>query len=262
MQAKKHLGQNFLKSKEALRMMINTSELKETDTVLEIGPGHGALTQVLLSSGATVIAVEKDTDLIPMLQITFSEAIRNKKLKIITGDILKLNLSDLELKNKNYKLIANIPYYITGEIIRKFLEIENPPEIITILVQKEVAERIVAKDKKESILSTSVKIFGEPKYVKTVSKKYFSPIPRVDSAIIKITPKENLLQKNKILPKDFFDFLKKSFSGKRKTITNGLKHYFEDKEKMIETLDRLDISHKSRPENLTVDNWIEIFKSK
>jgi 16S rRNA (adenine1518-N6/adenine1519-N6)-dimethyltransferase len=164
--------------------MCSAGEVNEKDIVIEIGPGKGALTEKLLERAGKVIAIEKDCELVKFLQEKFKKEIENGKLELIEGDILKLRITNYELRK--YKLIANIPYNITGAIIKKFLTEENQPEKMVLLVQKEVAERIVARDGKESILSLSVKAYGEPKYIMKVSKRFFSPEPKVDSAIIAI----------------------------------------------------------------------------
>jgi 16S rRNA (adenine1518-N6/adenine1519-N6)-dimethyltransferase len=161
MKPKKSLGQNFLRSQKTVEEIVRTSNIQNDDLVLEIGPGEGVLTLELLKNGAEVIVIEKDDRLIPELTLKFKEEVENGKLKIIHDDALNVEIS--EIINKKYKIVANIPYYITGQLLRKFLSAKQKPELITVLVQKEVAERIVAKDGKESILSLAVKIFGTPK---------------------------------------------------------------------------------------------------
>ena len=185
--AKKSLGQNFLKSEPALQMMCDAGALTTTDTILEIGPGKGALTERLLTRAGKVIAVEKDRELIAILQEKFANDIENKKLLIIDGDILEFDPKHAGMKEGEYKIIANIPYNITGSIIRKFLSETIQPNTMVLLVQKEVAQRIVARDTKESILSLSVKAYGTPKYMMKVGKRFFTPAPKVDSAIIAVT---------------------------------------------------------------------------
>ena len=168
--AKKSLGQNFLNSDGALDAIIKAGRVTKGDKVLEIGPGKGALTKRLLDAGANVIAIEKDDRLIPILEDLFAKEIKTKKLTLIHGDVLKFDPLLNELKTKEYKLIANIPYYITGEITRKFLSGNFQPSVIVVLVQKEVAERITTstqgatkiKEGKESILSISVKAYDIP----------------------------------------------------------------------------------------------------
>lgn len=250
--AKKSLGQNFLKSKPALKKMVSSGSIGKGDTVLEIGPGKGALTTELLGTGARIIAIEKDDRLIPVLQELFAVEIKNKQLQLVHGDALEFDVTDLKLKPGKWKLVANIPYYITGMLIRRYLESTNQPESMTILVQKEVAERIVTKDGKESILSISVKVFGDPKYGGTVSKRYFSPAPKVDSAILYIgnighfyTPKDE---------KVFFELIKQAFGHKRKTLTHNLGETYP-KEVLKEILIKLGKGEQARAEELGIEDW-------
>jgi 16S rRNA (adenine1518-N6/adenine1519-N6)-dimethyltransferase len=193
--AKKSLGQHFLHAPNVVGAMIHAARIEPNMTVLEIGPGKGILTSGLLKAGAKVVAVEKDERAIKYMKENFSAEITLGKLKLVQDDILTINPADLGFEKGNYIIAANIPYYITGEILRKFLTAEVYPSRMVLLVQKEVAKRIVAADKKESILSISVKAYGEPKYIDTVPKRFFRPIPKVDSAII-------LIDK---ISKEFFD---------------------------------------------------------
>lgn len=246
-QAKKSLGQNWLVSESAIDTITTTGDLTEKDVVLEIGPGTGALTKKLLTTGATVIAIEKDRELIPLLQEKFAPEIKNKKLKIIEQDIL--NFDPKEIKG-DYKLVANIPYYLTGLIIRKFLSVERPPSKAVLLVQREVAERIIARNKKESLLSSSVKIFGEPKYIKKVPAGAFRPSPKVDSAILLIDNiNQDKLKSTGISEEKFFDILHRGFAQKRKLLSGNLKI-------STDLLQSCDIPEKARAENLSVKNWL------
>lgn len=242
--AKKSLGQNFLHSDKALRQIVEAADLKPQDVVLEIGPGEGALTEKLIESGAEMIAIEKDDRLIPILQNKF------KSLKLIHGDVLNTDIKEI-IGNRSYKLIANIPYYITGMILEKFLSNEPRPKKIVLLVQKEVAERIVARDGKESILSMSVKLFGTPKIIDTVPRGAFRPTPNVDSAIILIDVNKEKIEKT--LEEKFFKTIKKAFGQKRKQIggTLGVTN-----EQML-TVNK-NLSAKTRPEELSVDDWLSL----
>lgn len=233
--------------------IIGAASLSLSDVVVEIGPGKGVLTEALLKNAGRVIAVEKDDRLIDYLKEKFSSEIRSGKLNLVHGDILEFNLAPYTLYPIPYVLVANIPYYITGLIMRKFLEGEIPPTKIVLMVQKEVAERIVVRDKKESILSISVKIFGRPKLVKKISASCFSPRPKVDSAILLI---ENISSpfKNPAEKKKFFEILKKGFSHKRKLLLGNLSKLLP-KEKIVETFKKCDINEKSRAENLGVKEW-------
>lgn len=252
---KKSLGQNFLKSEKALSKICEAGNLSLGDTVLEIGPGKGILTEKLLEIGVKVIAVEKDDSLVEFLKEKFANEIKNKKLVLIHEDILNFEIP----KNvKKYKIIANIPYNITGAIFKKFLEEQAQPTDMILLVQKEVAERIVARDQKESVLSISVKIYGKPKYVMTVNKRFFSPSPKVDSAIIQISDISKINLPNKDFEKLFFDTLKAGFAHKRKFVFSNIVKNFGQKEKLMEIFKSLDIDMSTRAENLDINNWIAI----
>ncbi len=253
-QAKKSLGQNFLQSDKALRQISEAADLSEKDFVIEIGPGEGALTEKLLATGATVYAIEKDDRLIPLLNEKFSSEIQDGKFHLIHEDVLKVDIEKL-LENKKYKLIANIPYYITGMILELFLSTKHKPEKIVLLVQKEVAERIVSRDGKESILSMSVKLYGVPKIIDRVPRGAFRPIPNVDSAIILID-EINRKDKKVITPEienKFFTTIKKAFGQRRKQIGNTLGVTDEQISKINKNL-----SSKTRPEELSVKDWLSL----
>lgn len=261
---KKNFGQNFLKSKEALRAMCTSSELKSTDTVIEIGPGKGALTAYLLGHAGKIIAIEKDRDLIPILSEKFQEEIKSGKLIIVEGDILTFDPESQNLKPAAYKIVANIPYNITGAIIKRFLSETVQPKSMTLLVQKEVAERIVARPAtggaggaKESILSLSVKAYGTPHYIMKVSKRFFSPEPKVDSAIIHISDisKQNFKDIN--TEERFFTIIKAGFAHKRKVLRKNLEEIAP-----IQAIDSvfqsLGIKEKARAEDISFPVWLSL----
>ncbi len=256
--AKKSLGQNFLKSKEALLMMCQAGEVKEGDTIIEIGPGKGALTEKLIERASKVIAIEKDRDLIDLLNEKFTDEIQNGKFILINQDILDFNPKDYGLSEGEYKIVANIPYNITGLIIKKFLSEVNRPSNMTLLVQKEVAERIVARDNKESILSLSVKAYGEPKYMMKVHKRFFSPSPKVDSAIISIKNISQKYFKTKNEENRFFELVKAGFLHKRKVLSKNLEEIIKNKEKIKELFKKLNLNEKVRAEDLKFEDWITI----
>ena len=244
------MGQHFLHSGRALETIIETARLAAGESVLEIGPGRGALTEKLLAAGARVRAVEKDDDLIGWLQSKFSAAIKNKQLELIHADILKIK--NWKLKTKNWKLIANPPYYLTGQILRRFLTADQPPRLAVLMLQKEVVKRIIAADHKESILSISVKAYGEPRYIMTVPAKDFTPAPKVDSAIVLI----DQINKNKFRDQSeekFFVRLKRGFAGKRKMLKNNL-------ELTAKILDACQIAPAARAENLNLNQWLCLAK--
>jgi len=258
-QAKKSMGQNFLKSKEALFKMCEASSLHDKDVVVEIGPGKGALTEKLLEKALQVIAVEKDRDLIEILNEKFKSEIKNKKLILLNEDILSFDPKKFNLKEGGYKIVANIPYNITGLIIRRFLSETIKPISMTLLVQKEVAERIIARDNKESILSLSVKVYGEPKYIMKVHKRFFSPSPKVDSAIIHIGNIGNKYFKNKNEEDTFFQMIKSSFAHKRKVLRKNLLDFEKNSQKIDKFFTKLDIDSKVRAEDINFDKWIQLY---
>jgi 16S rRNA (adenine1518-N6/adenine1519-N6)-dimethyltransferase len=253
--AKKSLGQNFLKDEAILEQIIEASELKDTDTILEIGPGHGALTKPLLDSGARVTAVELDDDLLPFLKMDFG---KNKNFELIHGDALTHTPP-----NEPYKIVANIPYYITSPLINHYLYEQflngNPPELLVIMVQKEVAEKIVAKNGKHSVLSLQVHIFGEPELVCIAPSAAFKPAPKVDSAVIKV----RVHKKPKIhgeLKKIFWLF-HISFAQKRKKLANNLAAALRKKPAEIKPmLKALNIDPDIRAEQLSFEEWSRLFQ--
>jgi len=232
--------------------IIKAADLKPDDVVLEVGPGKGILTEALLEavSRGRVIAVEKDERLFNLLWTKFSDSIKLSKLVLVNGDILKF--TGYSILTTDYKIIANIPYYITSHFLRKFLESDFQPSRMVLMLQKEVAERVVARSTslragKESILSISVKAYGEPKIIKKVPARYFSPAPKVDSAILLI---DNISKNffNKINEKKFFEIVKKGFSQKRKMLKNNLKIGGE-------ILKKCGVKETARAEELPIENW-------
>ena len=253
---KKSLGQNFLKNPEIVRDIVRVANLAVTprhrrgvtaETVLEVGPGMGVLTRALLDAGANVIAVEKDMRLIPLIQKIFAKEIAEERLLLIRADILKLDIPTLfsnclpdrqagKLHISSFKLVANIPYYITGKFLRQIFSQERLPERVVLLLQKEVAERIVGgnptslklRGARESILSISVKVYGAPSIACYVPRENFDPIPKVDSAVLVI---ENISRDffpggetaGKMSEQKFFNLVKRGFASKRKMLGNNIK---------------------------------------
>lgn len=252
---KKSLGQHFLRSTSALHAIVTAGKLQSSDTVLEIGPGEGVLTEKLLETGVHVIAIEKDDSLIPVL----TERLKTyKNFTLIHGDVLSFNPKEHGLIPGGYKIIANIPYYITGAIFEKFLEEETYPNTMVLLIQKEVATRILARDGKESILSVSIKAFGKPSLVAKVPKGAFTPPPTVDSAIVSI---EDISHK-KLSGLDirfFFSVVRTGFSHKRKFVLSNLSILFE-KEKLLQIFEDIALDQKVRAEDIALDTWIVLSK--
>src|SRR6056297_1495077 len=182
---KKSLGQHFLNSDYVPKKMCDAGSVAAGDVVLEIGPGTGVLTREILKRGASVVAVEADQRAIESLQETCAQEITDKQLTIFHHDARKLDMATFGLQDQRFKVIANIPYYISGLLFRQCLESDIQPTDLVFLVQKEVAQRI-ARDPKESILSMSVKVFGDPSYICTIKRGHFTPPPAVDSAIVAV----------------------------------------------------------------------------
>ena len=258
MKAKKSLGQHFLRSEKALHTIIETGNIGPGKTILEIGPGTGILTERLLGAGARVVAIEKDDGLFELLKQKLEKEIASGKLELINGDILEFDLSKLEARS--YKLVANIPYNITGAILKKFLETEHQPEKMVLLVQKEVAERITAYPRhrvsgtgKESILSISVKAYSTPSYIETVKAGSFVPAPKVDSAIILI---DNISKKffTDFSEKDFFATVRAGFKSKRKKLSSNLSTMFS-KDKIKEIFQKLNLDENLRAEDVEAETW-------
>ncbi len=249
--ASKGLGQNFLIDKNVLEKIVTAADLKPSDGVLEIGPGIGTLTQELAKKAKRVVAVEKDRKMCEILQKTLEGY---KNVEVVDEDILKTNLSSL----KDYKIVANLPYYITSPVIRKFLEANNPPELMVLMVQKEVGQRICAKPPRMSLLAVSVQFYADVKIISYVSKNCFWPSPKVDSAIIKITPRKDSLRVN---PELFFKVVKAGFSQPRKQIIGNLTKKLElDKNIVLGILVKCGIQPEQRAESLSIDDWIKLSK--
>ncbi|MBU4223788.1 ribosomal RNA small subunit methyltransferase A [Patescibacteria group bacterium] len=258
----KHLGQNFLTSKKIIEDIIRAADLSPDDVVLEAGPGKGILTEAILEKipRGKLIAVEKDKRLVEYLNKKFAAVYSN--LGIIYGDILKFDSGRLKANEaKSYKIVANIPYYITSRFLRKFLESDYQPSRMVLMLQKEVAERIACPERsqngcKESILSISVKAYGEPKIIKKVPAEFFSPKPKVDSAILLINNiSKDFFTKNKLDEKKFFELVRLGFSHKRKLLKSNLKNVSHLVANIEEVFDKCKIPQNARAEDLKSEDW-------
>ncbi|KKS92104.1 MAG: Ribosomal RNA small subunit methyltransferase A [Parcubacteria group bacterium GW2011_GWC1_43_12] len=284
------LGQNFLVDENILKKLIEAADLKKEDIVLEVGPGLGILTFELAKRAKKVIAVEKDKRLAEILEnIARENKIEN--LEIIQGDILKIfpsatstsssvipaprpsvalregGKAEIQVDSKftgldsrfrgndKYKIVANIPYYLTSHLIRTFLESESKPQTMILMIQKEVAERLCAKPPKMSLLAASAQFYAQPKIASSVSKKSFWPSPKVDSAIIEIKPKKEIPGE----PEKFFKVLKAGFLAPRKQLAGNLERGLKkSKQEILDVLQSLNIDPKRRAETLEVEEWVEI----
>ena len=256
----KHLGQNFLIDRNIVKKVIKAANLKSTDIILEIGPGLGALTKELVKKVKQVIAYEKDPRMCQILK----KSLKNyKNIEIVNGDVLKFEIiklfKNLKLKIINYKVVSNLPFYITAPIIRKFLEAKNSPKEMVLLVQKEVAQRICARPPDMNLLAISVQFYAKPEIISYVSKKSFWPQPKVDGAIIKITPKNKT--ETRVSAVNFFKVVKAGFSHPRKQLANNLaKELKLNKKELSSLLLQNNIQPSQRAETLFIDDWIKLTK--
>ena len=250
---KKSLGQHWLKDPEILVDIAEAAELTSDDVVLEIGPGLGTLTSRLLARANSVTAVEFDADLARKLPGQFP----GKKLTVVNQDILQFDLNQLP---KKYKVVANVPYYITSKIVEKLMTAENKPSIAVLLVQKEVAERIATESGNMSVLSVSVQIFAEAELDIEVPRQFFTPPPKVDSQVVALRTRDNPL----ITPedqRDFFRIVKAGFSAKRKKLRSSLSGGLGiDKSVAEELLKNAGISPDARAEDLAIEDWKRLLK--
>lgn len=254
---KKKYGQNFLtKQKEILEQIMEVSEVKEGEEILEIGPGEGALTELLLQAGAKVLNVEIDQDLEAFLRNKFS---KEKNYRLIMGDILEVDLK--QVLSKGARVVANIPYYITSPIIQKIIHEREYVREAFLMVQKEVGERICAqKGKERSALTLSVEYFAQAEYLFTIPKEYFTPIPKVDSAFISIRMKEASEISKQVEEELFFRYVKAGFSNKRKNLANNFMNLGYSKEKIRKHLARVGILETERAENLSLEEWFALIR--
>lgn len=249
--AKKSLGQNFLMHAQTAERIVGAARLPENATVLEIGPGTGMLTRALLAQAGKVIAVETDDALAPELAETFSQEIGGGKLEVLHADIREFDPATLP---QPYQLVANIPYYITGEIIRQFLTAARKPQNMTVLVQKEVAERVARNNGKESLLSISVKVYGTPEYCFTVPRGAFKPAPSVDSAVLSIRHISADAFASAAAEEAFFTVVRAGFAHKRKRLAKNLEE-IAPAARILEAFAKAHLDANTRPEDVKVGQW-------
>ncbi len=234
--------------------IVGAAQLTPLEVAVEIGPGTGILTEALLARTTRVIGIEADTELVKILEARFKKEIAEGRLTLVSGDIRTFAIETLP---ENYAVVANIPYYLTGEILRRFLSAHNQPKSMTLLVQKEVAMRIVARSKnpsthaqgKESLLSLSVKAYGVPKYEFTVPRGAFTPAPKVDSAVLTI---RDISRKHFSTPKGeerFFTLIHAGFAHKRKKLGGNLREVGYSTPEKFASL---------RAEDLSLESWLSL----
>jgi 16S rRNA (adenine1518-N6/adenine1519-N6)-dimethyltransferase len=262
-QAKKSLGQHFLTSNVVPTWMCDAANLQQGDTVLEIGPGTGVLTKEILQRGAQVIALEADTRALEVLKETFANEVAEGNLVLHHIDVRTLDLSTIpNISDHSFKVVANIPYYLSGFLFRLFLESEIQPTDLVYLVQKEVAKRItteLSRNEKESLLSLSVKGYGDTKYIRTVSRGHFTPPPKVDSGIIAVTniTRDNFTNIDESL---FFKILHLGFGQKRKQLLGNLTKEYPRNE-LTHIFSTANIAHTARAEDIPLEKWLILVAS-
>ena len=264
--ANKSLGQNFLINSQVVENIVNSSELTENDMVIEIGPGLGTLTKYLLEKAGKVLCIELDTRMIKILEDRFSN---NEKFEVINQDVLKVNLNEIikankkDAKIKNVKIVANLPYYITTPIIMKLLEEKLDIESITVMIQKEVADRLIETPggKNTGAITYSVFYYCESKKIMEVPNSSFIPEPEVTSEVIKMTLR-NEPTVDIENPKVMFMIIKSAFMQRRKTLLNALTNtkVFVNKQEGIDILKKLNLDENVRAENLTIYDFANIAK--
>lgn len=262
--ANKSLGQNFLINEEVIHSIVESSQIEKEDLVIEIGPGLGTLTKFLLEKAKKVICIELDTKMINILEDRFS---LYQNFELLNQDILKVDLKNLIKEQKinanvkNVKIVANLPYYITTPIIMKLLEEELPLESITVMIQKEVADRLIAipGEKETGAITYSVYYYAKAQGILEVPNDSFIPEPEVTSKVIKLNiRKEPSVKIEK--KEDMFRIVKCAFMQRRKTLLNALvnTNVFKNKEEGIQILEKLGIDKNIRPEKLRLEDYAEI----
>jgi 16S rRNA (adenine1518-N6/adenine1519-N6)-dimethyltransferase len=256
MRPNKAFAQNFLIDRAALMQMVEAAEIAPNDTILEVGAGTGVLTRELAQRARRVVAVELEYDMLTLLQET-TGAFAN--VELVARNLLLLNPAEL-FAQVPYKLVANLPYYITAPTFRHFLENANPPTLLIVMVQWEVAQRIIAEPGDLSLLGVSVQFYGRPRIIARVPAASFYPAPKVDSAILRIDvqPQAALTQEER---DRFFRVVQAGFSERRKQLHNSLTHGLHYKNEIVRGwLAAASIDASRRAETLSIDEWLRLWK--
>jgi 16S rRNA (adenine1518-N6/adenine1519-N6)-dimethyltransferase len=257
LRARKSLGQHFLTDASVLQTIVEAAELSSDDTVIEVGPGLGILTAELVKRAGNVIAVELDTKLASLLKRRLASSVN---LRVINVDILKIRLSELLEGTSRYKVVANLPYYITSPTLRYFVEASPKPSLMVVMVQKEVGEAIVAEPGKMSLLAVSLQMYSKPRIISHVPAQCFYPQPKVDSVIVRFDP----LPKPAVKVADmdgFFDLVRAGFSSPRKQLHNSLARSLGIKPaEVILLMERASIDSKRRAETLSLEEWARLYE--
>jgi len=259
LQARKGLGQHFLIDREVLELITSAAELTPADVIVEVGPGLGVLTRELAKKAGLVIAIELDNKLAALLKQTLASF---NNVIIINDDVLKIEPGALLNQQKvrfPYKVVANLPYYITSPVLRHFLEASAKPQMMIVMVQKEVAEAIVAKPGEMSLLSVSIQFYGEPRIISYVPAQCFYPAPEVDSAILRI----DLYPQPAVAVDEagFFELVRGGFTAPRKQIANSLAQGLGlPKAEVLPLLETANIVPQRRAETLTLGEWAQLWR--
>ena len=265
LRARKGLGQHFLIDREVLELITSAAELTPADVIVEVGPGLGVLTRELTRQAGWVIAIELDNKLAALLKQTLASfdnviIINDDVLKIEPGALLNQQKARFRQAINSYKVVANLPYYITSPVLRHFLEASAKPQIMIVMVQKEVAEAIVAKPGEMSLLSVSIQFYGEPRIISYVPAQCFFPAPGVDSAILRI----DLYPQPAVAVTDvgsFFDLVRAGFTAPRKQIANSLAQGLGlPKGEVLSLLEKVDVMSQRRAETLTLGEWAQLWR--
>jgi len=257
LRARKSLGQHFLADASVLQTIVEAAELSPADTVIEVGPGLGILTAELVRRAGNVVAVELDTKLASLLKRRLASP---ANLRVINADILKVSPSELLEGISHYKVVANLPYYITSPVLRYFVEASPKPSLMVVMVQKEVGEAIVAGPGKMSLLAVSLQAYSKPRIISHVSAQCFYPPPKVDSVIVRF----DLLPEPAVKVPDmggFFDLVRAGFSSPRKQLHNSLAHSLGMKPAEVTLLlEGANIDSKRRAETLSLEEWAKLYE--
>lgn len=253
LQPRKGLGQNFLVDRRALERIVAAADLTPHDTVLEVGPGVGQLTRLLSEAAGRVVAVELDRQMVAVLR---QELADRPNVQIVEADILEVDPGALAA-GRPYKVVANLPYYITSAALRHLLEAQPPPSLLVVTVQQEVAERITAAPGEMSLLAVSVQFYGRPRRVARIPAGAFYPPPKVDSAALRIDvypPEERPVQVDDV--EGFFRVVRAGFGQRRKQLRNSLTAGLRlDSEQVEAALERAGIDSRRRAETLSLAEW-------
>ncbi|MFC2049885.1 16S rRNA (adenine(1518)-N(6)/adenine(1519)-N(6))-dimethyltransferase RsmA [Chloroflexota bacterium] len=257
LKARKSLGQHFLADASVLQTIVEAAELSSADTVIEVGPGLGILTAELIKRAGSVIAVELDTKLASLLGRRLASP---ANLRVINADVLEVSPSELLEGTSHYKVVANLPYYITSPVLRYFVEASPKPSLMVVMVQKEVGEAIVAEPGKMSLLAVSLQVYSKPRIISHVSAQCFYPQPKVDSVIMRF----DLLPETAVKVADmdgFFDLVRAGFSSPRKQLHNSLAHSLGMKPaEIILLVEGANIDSKRRAETLSLEEWVRLYE--